>query len=87
MSPIPSRAELIAGVDGKIEARPHGELIVDDDNERECIWLHLTITQAECLLSGYVPSGTKGTLHDLLNYKLEDERRAARPVRTRKGKA
>lgn len=54
---------------------------VEADLERQCIWLHLTEQQAEDLASGYVSAATKSRLRELLDYRVEDERRAARPVR------
>lgn len=47
---------------------------------------HLTIElsehDAECLAEGYVPGHVKAQLRELLRWAVEDEERAARPVRT-----
>ena len=80
---IPSRAALLSGLDAPVEARPYGEITVTDDGERESIWLHLTEAQASCLLTGYVPSGVKAVLSELVNYEIEDQKRADRPVATK----
>ena len=58
------------------ELRPYAE----HDRDRECFWLHLTEDQASALASGYVPNGVKSVLRELLDYALEDLRRAERPV-------
>lgn len=58
------------------EQRPYAE----HDRDREAFWVHLTEAQAEALASGYVPLGTKSVLRELLDYDLEDQRRADRPI-------
>ncbi len=63
-----------------VDARPTAER----DLDRECYWLHLTEDQASAMAGGYVPNGVKGVLRELLDYQIEDERRAARPVTKRK---
>lgn len=70
------------------ELRPYAER----DLERECYWLHLTEDQASALAGGYVSTGVKSVLRELLDYDLEDLKRSERPVqetaspRARKGK-
>ena len=63
-----------------VEQRPYAER----DTERECYWLHLTEAQATDLASGYVTNAVKSVLRELLDFRLEDERRAERPVRKAK---
>ena len=65
-------------LDPNIEHRPYGERVLDP--ERECLWLHLTPSQAEALASGYVPASVKSVLRELLDYELEDLKRAERPL-------
>lgn len=62
------------------EQRPYGERSLD----RECYWLHLTEDQASAMAGGYVPNSVKSVLRELLDYALQDELRAARPVRKAK---
>ena len=66
--------------DENIQQRPYGERVVDP--EREGLWLHLMPSQAEVLASGYVPGSVKSVLRELLDYELEDLKRADRPVLT-----
>ena len=58
------------------DPRPEAER----DLETGRFWIHLTETQAAMCASGYVPASVKSVLRELLDYALEDERRAARPV-------
>lgn len=45
------------------------------------IWLQVSEDDAVDLCSGYVPLTVKAKCLQLLDYRREDERRAARPVR------
>lgn len=63
-----------------MDNRPYAEC----DTEREVIWLHLTEDQASAMAGGYVPNGVKSVLRELLDYELEDQRRADRPLRVAK---
>jgi hypothetical protein len=62
--------------------RPYAE----HDRDQEAFWLHLTEAQAEALASGYVSRAVKAVLRELLDYDLEDQRRAERPVEPKKAK-
>ena len=67
-------------MDDNLERRPEAERQVDTG----MFWIHLTADQAEAIAGGCVPRSVKAILRELLDYRLEDERRAARPVRKRK---
>lgn len=71
----PERAEL------------HGRPYAEHDRDRECFWLHLTEDQASAMAGGFVPNGVKGVLRELLDYAVEDLKRAERPVAVKKARA
>jgi hypothetical protein len=66
-----------------LEQYPEAELHLDSG----MYWLRLTEDQAEHIAGGYVPRSVKAILRELLDYQLEDERRAGRPIRGRGSRA
>jgi hypothetical protein len=60
-----------------VEARPE---LAEMDTQTHRISVVLSEEQATALASGYVPNAVKSILRELLDYELEDLRRAARPV-------
>lgn len=51
------------------------------DTQTHRITVTLTEEQATALAGGYVSNSVKSMLRELLDWELEDERRAARPVK------
>ena len=66
--------------------------MIDDDDPRErrpeasreldtgVLWIQLNEDQAEAMAGGYVPRSVKSILRELLDYELEYQRCADRPV-------
>ena len=59
-----------------LERRPYAERNLD----AECYWVHLSEDQASAMAGGYIPNGVKSVLRELLDYALEDQKRADRPL-------
>lgn len=67
-----------------LEVRPdHAER----DGHTHRISIVLSEEQATAMAGGYVPNSVKGILRELLDYELEDLRRAERPVTKRTKRA
>lgn len=67
-----------------VEDRPEARVDINTHQITICV----TEDQAECLAGGYVPRSVKSILRELLDYALEDLRRAERPLpKARKAKA
>lgn len=60
-----------------VERRPER---AEMDTQTHRITICLNEDQAEAMAGGYVPASVKSMLRELLDFRLEDERRAVRPV-------
>ena len=71
----------------ELQTAPEAALSLEDlAAARECVWIHLTEAQAECLLAGVVPSIVRAQLWDLLHSELAYQANADKPVVTSKSR-